>query len=133
MIWISEQDNACLTLFLERRGKEWTPLRWQKRQILLGIKLGMNPKEAASNVKTLSDVEGLCMSFACSHGSTDYDQRGRLAFSTERFYLDLLNKRSMQWGVIPRLTTWDMEEIRKAKEVKLREQQETMKCDRDHQ
>ncbi|KNA15672.1 hypothetical protein SOVF_096070 isoform A [Spinacia oleracea] len=63
----------------------------------------------------------------------DEDQRGRLAFSTERFYLDLLNKRSMQWGVIPRLTTWDMEEIRKAKEVKLREQQETMKCDRDHQ
>ncbi|KNA11669.1 hypothetical protein SOVF_133130, partial [Spinacia oleracea] len=39
--------------------------------IVLGIKLGMNPKEAASNVKTLSDVEGLCMSFAGTHGSTD--------------------------------------------------------------
>ncbi|KNA15670.1 hypothetical protein SOVF_096060 isoform A [Spinacia oleracea] len=39
MIWISEQDNACLTLFLERRGKEWTPLRWQKRQVTSSVSL----------------------------------------------------------------------------------------------
>ncbi|OVA13586.1 Galactokinase [Macleaya cordata] len=39
--------------------------------IVLGIKLGMNPKEAVSKVKTLSDVEGLCVSFASSRGSSD--------------------------------------------------------------
>ncbi|KAL2921100.1 Galactokinase [Bienertia sinuspersici] len=39
--------------------------------IVLGIKLGMNPKEATSTVKTLSDVEGLCVSFADTRGSSD--------------------------------------------------------------
>lgn len=34
--------------------------------IVLGIKLGMKPKDAISKVKTLSDVEGLCVSFAGS-------------------------------------------------------------------
>lgn len=40
-------------------------------QIVLGIKLGMKPEEAVSNVKTLSDVEGLCIKFANSCGSSD--------------------------------------------------------------
>lgn len=40
-------------------------------QIVLGIKLGMKPEEATSRVKTLSDVEGLCLSFAISHKSSD--------------------------------------------------------------
>ncbi|KAK6913662.1 GHMP kinase N-terminal domain [Dillenia turbinata] len=39
--------------------------------ILLGIKLGMKPQEAISKVKTLSDVEGLCVSFANGHSSSD--------------------------------------------------------------
>ncbi|XP_028753602.1 galactokinase isoform X2 [Neltuma alba] len=39
--------------------------------IVLGIKLGMKPEEAISRVKTLSDVEGLCLSFANSHKSSD--------------------------------------------------------------
>ncbi|KAK4770883.1 hypothetical protein SAY87_031415 [Trapa incisa] len=39
--------------------------------IVLGIKLGMKPEEAISKVKTLSDVEGLCVSFASSRGSSD--------------------------------------------------------------
>ncbi|KAL5541497.1 hypothetical protein UlMin_009207 [Ulmus minor] len=39
--------------------------------IVLGIKLGMKPQEAISKVKTLSDVEGLCVSFAGTHGSSD--------------------------------------------------------------
>ncbi|XP_059632822.1 galactokinase [Cornus florida] len=39
--------------------------------IVLGIKLGMKPQEAVSKVKTLSDVEGLCVSFAGNHGSSD--------------------------------------------------------------
>lgn len=39
--------------------------------IVLGIKLGMEPQEAISKVKTLSDVEGLCVSFAGNHGSSD--------------------------------------------------------------
>nr|VDC81436.1 unnamed protein product [Brassica rapa] len=39
--------------------------------IILGIKLGMEPKEAILKVKTLSDVEGLCVSFAGDHGSSD--------------------------------------------------------------
>ncbi|KAJ8766296.1 hypothetical protein K2173_022355 [Erythroxylum novogranatense] len=39
--------------------------------ILLGIKLGMKPQEAISKVKTLSDVEGLCVSFAGNKGSSD--------------------------------------------------------------
>ncbi|KAJ7955261.1 galactokinase [Quillaja saponaria] len=39
--------------------------------IVLGIKLGMKPQEAISKVKTLSDVEGLCVSFAASRGSSD--------------------------------------------------------------
>ncbi|XP_068662207.1 galactokinase-like [Aristolochia californica] len=39
--------------------------------IVLGIKLGMKPKEAVSKVKTLSDVEGLCITFADGRGSSD--------------------------------------------------------------
>ncbi|CAN0863250.1 GAL1 [Linum grandiflorum] len=39
--------------------------------IILGIKLGMKPDEAISKVKTLSDVEGLCISFAGKHNSSD--------------------------------------------------------------
>eukprot|EP00262_Sarcandra_glabra_P015983 TRINITY_DN5053_c0_g1_i1.p1 TRINITY_DN5053_c0_g1~~TRINITY_DN5053_c0_g1_i1.p1 ORF type:complete len:499 (-),score=69.51 TRINITY_DN5053_c0_g1_i1:150-1646(-) len=39
--------------------------------IVLGIKLGMKPKEAVSKVKTLSDVEGLCISFASTRDSSD--------------------------------------------------------------
>ena len=38
---------------------------------MLGIKLGMKPKDAISQVKTLSDVEGLCITFADSRGSQD--------------------------------------------------------------
>lgn len=40
-------------------------------QIVLAIKLGKKPQEAISEVKTLSDVEGLCVAFADSRGSTD--------------------------------------------------------------
>ncbi|XP_010259220.1 PREDICTED: galactokinase [Nelumbo nucifera] len=39
--------------------------------VVLGIKLGMKPQEAISKVKTLSDVEGLCVSFSSSCGSLD--------------------------------------------------------------
>ncbi|CAA0834872.1 Galactokinase [Striga hermonthica] len=39
--------------------------------IVLGIKLGMSAQEAIANVKTLSDVEGLCVSFAGTRGSSD--------------------------------------------------------------
>ncbi|CAI0626514.1 unnamed protein product [Linum tenue] len=39
--------------------------------IILGIKLGMKPEEARSKVDTLSDVEGLCVSFAGKRGSPD--------------------------------------------------------------
>ncbi|XVF28183.1 hypothetical protein REPUB_Repub15cG0006900 [Reevesia pubescens] len=39
--------------------------------IMLGIKLGMKPQEAISKVKTLSDVEGLCVQFAGDRGSND--------------------------------------------------------------
>ncbi|XP_054793259.1 galactokinase [Prosopis cineraria] len=39
--------------------------------IVLGIKLGMKPQEAISKVKTLSDVEGLCVTFAGKHNSSD--------------------------------------------------------------
>ncbi|XP_058212259.1 galactokinase-like [Rhododendron vialii] len=39
--------------------------------IVLGIKLGMKPQEAISEVKTLSDVEGLCVSFSGNRGSSD--------------------------------------------------------------
>ncbi|XP_078446670.1 mevalonate/galactokinase family protein isoform X2 [Wolffia australiana] len=39
--------------------------------IVLGIKLGMKTKEAIYKVKTLSDVEGLCVSYAGDHGHSD--------------------------------------------------------------
>nr|XP_016446183.1 PREDICTED: galactokinase-like [Nicotiana tabacum] len=39
--------------------------------IVLGIKLGMEPQEAICNVKTLSDVEDLCVSFAGTLESSD--------------------------------------------------------------
>ncbi|XP_042452181.1 galactokinase-like [Zingiber officinale] len=39
--------------------------------IVLAIKLGMAANDAISKVKTLSDVEGLCVSFAGKHGSSD--------------------------------------------------------------
>lgn len=38
---------------------------------MLAIKLGMKPSEAISKVKTLSDVEGLCVSFAGTRNSSD--------------------------------------------------------------
>ncbi|KAJ3703812.1 hypothetical protein LUZ61_007517 [Rhynchospora tenuis] len=38
--------------------------------IVLAIKLGVEPKEAITSVKTLSDVEGLCTKFAGNHGSS---------------------------------------------------------------
>lgn len=44
---------------------------FSKFQIVLGIKLGMKPQEAISRVKTLSDVEGLCVKFASGRGSND--------------------------------------------------------------
>lgn len=40
-------------------------------QIVLAVKLGMKPDEAIGKVNTLSDVEGLCVSFAGTHGSSD--------------------------------------------------------------
>ncbi|CAM0877691.1 unnamed protein product [Alopecurus aequalis] len=39
--------------------------------IVLAIKLGMDTKKALSSVTTLSDVEGLCVSFAGKEGSSD--------------------------------------------------------------
>ncbi|WVY89071.1 hypothetical protein V8G54_037991 (chloroplast) [Vigna mungo] len=39
--------------------------------IVLAIELGMDPKEAISKVSTLSDVEGLCVTFAGIHNSSD--------------------------------------------------------------
>ncbi|KAL9670009.1 hypothetical protein QQ045_007559 [Rhodiola kirilowii] len=39
--------------------------------IVLAVKLGMKPNEAISSVNTLSDVEGMCISFASSRGSSD--------------------------------------------------------------
>ncbi|KAL8105439.1 galactokinase-like [Apium graveolens] len=39
--------------------------------IVLAIKLGQKPQEAISEVKTLSDVERLCVAFAESRGSND--------------------------------------------------------------
>ncbi|PWZ57176.1 Galactokinase [Zea mays] len=39
--------------------------------IVLAIKLGMDRKKAISSVTTLSDVEGLCVSFAGREGSSD--------------------------------------------------------------
>ncbi|KAL2530652.1 Galactokinase [Forsythia ovata] len=39
--------------------------------IVLGIKLGMKPRDAVTEVKTLSDVEELCVSFAGTRESSD--------------------------------------------------------------
>lgn len=63
-IWIIFTNLICAVIWLT------SSCVWLL-QIVLGIKLGMNPKEAVSKVKTLSDVEGLCMSFAGTRGSTD--------------------------------------------------------------
>ena len=38
---------------------------------MLAVKLGVPAKEAITSVHTLSDVEGLCVSFAASDGSSD--------------------------------------------------------------
>lgn len=39
--------------------------------IVLAIKLGLKPEEAIAKIRTLSDVEGLCLTFAGTHGSSD--------------------------------------------------------------
>ncbi|KAL0367815.1 UNVERIFIED_CONTAM: Galactokinase [Sesamum radiatum] len=39
--------------------------------IVLGIKLGLKAEKAITDVKTLSDVEALCLSFAGTRGSSD--------------------------------------------------------------
>jgi N-acetylgalactosamine kinase len=40
-------------------------------QIVLAIKLGMDTNKALSSVTTLSDVEGLCVTYAGKEGSSD--------------------------------------------------------------
>lgn len=40
-------------------------------RLCLVLQLGMKLKEAVSTVKTLSNVEGLCVSFARERGSSD--------------------------------------------------------------
>lgn len=59
--------NTCVVNYIFKLKK----CNCQIFQIVLGIKLGMNPQEAISKVKTLSDVEGLCISFANSRNSSD--------------------------------------------------------------
>lgn len=39
-------------------------------QMVLAVKLGMSLEEARTSVHTLSDVEGLCVKYASSHGSS---------------------------------------------------------------
>lgn len=49
----------------------------------------MEPQEAISKVKTLSDVEGLCISFAGSHGSSDPELAVKVSiylFSAAKLY-----------------------------------------------
>lgn len=46
-------------------------LSFLKFQIVLGINLGMKSQEAIAKVKTLSDVEGLCVKFAKGRDSND--------------------------------------------------------------
>lgn len=54
-------------------------------QIVLGIKLGMKPEEAISKVKTLSDIEGLCVSFASSQDSSDPVLAVKVGYILSRF------------------------------------------------
>ncbi|XP_058202120.1 galactokinase isoform X2 [Rhododendron vialii] len=60
--------------------------------IVLGIKLGMEPQEAISKVKTLSDVEGLCISFAGSHGSSDPELAVKELLSEETYTAEDIEK-----------------------------------------
>nr|AZQ20737.1 putative galactokinase protein [Rosa hybrid cultivar] len=60
--------------------------------ILLAIKLGMKPQDAISNVKTLSDVEGLCMSYASTHGSSDPNLAVKEFLKEEPYTVDEIEK-----------------------------------------
>ncbi|KAE9453270.1 hypothetical protein C3L33_14820, partial [Rhododendron williamsianum] len=60
--------------------------------IVLSIKLGMEPQEAISKVKTLSDVEGLCISYAGSHGSSDPELAVKELLSEETYTAEDIEK-----------------------------------------
>ncbi|KAK9139159.1 hypothetical protein Scep_008840 [Stephania cephalantha] len=60
--------------------------------VVLAIKLGMKPKEANSKVKTLSDVEGLCLSFANSRDSSDPVVAVKEFLKEEPYTLDEIEK-----------------------------------------
>ncbi|KAI8565965.1 hypothetical protein RHMOL_Rhmol02G0002500 [Rhododendron molle] len=64
----------------------------QLAAIVLSIKLGMEPEEAISKVKTLSDVEGLCISFAGSHGSSDPELAVKELLSEETYTAEDIEK-----------------------------------------
>lgn len=58
---------SCLFTIIFISLKIW----FWKFQIALGIKLGIKPEDAIRKIKTLSDIEGLCASFASNRGSFD--------------------------------------------------------------
>lgn len=62
---------CCLILSITVSFSSFDPNLVMFFQIVLAIKLGMSANDAISKVKTLSDVEGLCASFAGDHGSSD--------------------------------------------------------------
>lgn len=55
-------------------------------QIVLGIKQGMEPKDAISKVKTLSDVENLCVAFASTKGFSDPSLAVKVASASPFFH-----------------------------------------------
>ncbi|KAL0288195.1 UNVERIFIED_CONTAM: Galactokinase, partial [Sesamum radiatum] len=64
---------------------DFNPIRATEVQLLLivlGIKLGLKAEKAITDVKTLSDVEALCLSFAGTRGSSDPGLAVKLVTST---------------------------------------------------
>lgn len=57
-------------------------------QMVLAVKLGMSLEEARTSVNTLSDVEGLCVKYASSHGSSSPVIAVEVLFETFLFFAE---------------------------------------------
>ncbi|KAI9127418.1 hypothetical protein K1719_001977 [Acacia pycnantha] len=78
-----------------RSDKGWQPELGDETQrargkIVLAIKLGMKPQEAISKVKTLSDVEGLCITYAVEEIEKITEEKLTTILSSNAAYLDVL-------------------------------------------
>uniref|UniRef100_A0A8R7UC46 Galactokinase n=1 Tax=Triticum urartu TaxID=4572 RepID=A0A8R7UC46_TRIUA len=88
--------------------------------IVLAIKLGMDTKKAVTSVTTLSDVEGLCVSFAGKEGSSDPGVAVKKLLHEEPYTLEEIEKITGQsLATVFQSSQTSLDVLRAAKHFKL--------------